>query len=71
MSVVLAQSEYIEVRRYENTDLPFLLNITTFDDKLMRWIAVARVRGNKEDHEFYAATFTDTHTSTSKAEFEA
>ena len=47
MSAVLAQSEYIEVRRYENTDLPFLLNITTFDDKLMRWIAVARVRGNK------------------------
>ena len=59
MSSVLANAEYIEVDTTynENTDLPFLLNVTAFDYKIMRWVAVARVRTNKEDSEFYATAF--------------
>ena len=59
MSSVLARAEYIEVDTTynENTDLPYLLNITAFDYTVMRWIAVARIRSNKEDSEFYANAF--------------
>ena len=57
--LVLARAEYIEVDTTynENTDLPYLLNITAFDYTVMRWIAVARIRSNKEDSEFYANAF--------------
>ena len=51
--------EYIEVDTTytENTDLPYLLNVTAFDYTVMRWIAVARIHSNKENSEFYACTF--------------
>ena len=53
MSSVLARAEYINIEvdttYNENTDLPYLLNITAFDYTVMRWIAMARRRSNKED----------------------
>ena len=59
MSSVLAKAEYIEVDTTynENSDLPYLLNITAFDYTVMRWVAVARVRSNKENVDFYASAF--------------
>ena len=59
MSRILANSEYIEVDTTynENTDLPYLLNVTVFDYKVMRWMAVARVRSNRENVQFYAEAF--------------
>ena len=49
MSSVLASADYIEVDTTynENTDLPYLFNVTTFNYRVMRWLAVARVRANK------------------------
>ena len=51
MSSILAKAEYIEVDMTynENTDLPYLWNVTAFDCDVMRWVAVARVRSNRED----------------------
>ena len=59
MSSVLAKAEYIEMDTTynENTDLPYLLNITTFDYTIMRWVAVAKIRSNKENSEFCASAF--------------
>ena len=59
MSSILAKSEYIEVDMTynENTDLPYLWNVTAFDYNVMRWVAVARVRSNKEDANFYSVAF--------------
>ena len=51
MSSILAKAEYIEIDMTynENTDLPYLWNVTAFDYNVMRWVAVAGVRSNKED----------------------
>lgn len=59
MSSVLANAEYIEVDTTynENTELPYLLNVTAFDYTVMRWVAVARIRSNKENSQFYANAF--------------
>ena len=59
MSSILAKAEYIEVDMSynENSDLPYLWNVTAFDYNVMRWVAVARVRSNKEDSDFYSAAF--------------
>jgi hypothetical protein len=58
MSSILAKAEYINIEvdmtYNENTDLPYLWNVTAFDYKLLRWVAVARVRSNKEDENFYS-----------------
>ena len=53
MSSILAKAEYIEVDMTynENTDLPYLWNVTVFDYE-KGWVAVARVRSNKEDANF-------------------
>ena len=61
MSGILAKTDYIEVDTTynENTDLPYLFNVTTFDYKIMRWIAVAHVRSNKENAHFYATAFKE------------
>ena len=61
MSSVLAKSDYLEVDTTynENTDLPFLLNVTAFDYNVMQWMAVARVRSNKENANFYATAFKE------------
>ena len=61
MSSVLAKSDYLEVDTTynENTDLPFLLNVTAFDYNVMQWMAVARVRSNKENSNFYATAFKE------------
>ena len=61
MSRILCNSEYIEVDTTynENSDLPYLFNVTAFDYKVMRWMAVARVRSNKENAQFYATAFRD------------
>ena len=55
----MAKAEYIEVDTTynENTDLPYLLNVTAFDYTVTRWIAVARIHSNKENSEFYACAF--------------
>ena len=59
MSLILAKAEYIEVDATynENTDLPHLWNVTAFDYNVMRWVAVAGVRSNKEDTHFYSEAF--------------
>ena len=59
MSSILSKSDYIEVDTMynENTDLPYLLNVTALDYNVMRWVAVARVRSNKEDSDFYSSAF--------------
>ena len=59
MSSLLAKAEYIEVdTTYNgNCDLPYLVNITAFDYMVMRWVAVARVRSNKENIDYYASAF--------------
>ena len=59
MSSIISKSEYIEIDTTynENTDLPYLLNVTAFDYNVMRWVAVARVRSNKEDSDFYSSAF--------------
>ena len=44
ISRILVKSEYIEVDTYnENTDLPYVLNVTVFHYKVMCWMAVAHV----------------------------
>ena len=57
MSYVLAKAEYIEVdtNYNENTDLPYLLNITAFNYTVIKCIliAVARIHRNKEDSEYF------------------
>ena len=59
MSSILAKAEYIEVDMTynKNTDLPYLWNVTAFDYNVMRWVAVARVRSNEEDANFYSVAF--------------
>ena len=61
MSRTLCNSEYIEVDTTynENSDLPYLFNVTVFDYRVMRWMAVARVRSNKENAHFYAIAFRE------------
>ena len=61
MSRILCSSEYIEVDTTynENTDLPYLFNVTAFDYKVMQWMAVARVRSNKENSQFYWTAFRE------------
>ena len=61
MSGILAKTDYIEVDTTynEKTDLPYLFNVTTFDYKIMRRIAVARVRSNKKNAHFYATAFKE------------
>ena len=61
MSRILCSSEYIEVDTTynENTDLPYLFNVTAFDYKVMRWMAVARVLSNKENSQFYCTAFRE------------
>jgi hypothetical protein len=43
----------------ENTDFPYLCNVTAFNYKVMRWMAIARVRSNKENSQFYATAFKE------------
>ena len=59
MSSVLASADYIEVDTTynENTDLPCLFNVTTY--RVMRWVAVACVRANKENSDLYATAFRE------------
>ena len=59
MSSLLAKAEYIEIDTTysENSDLPYLLNITDFYYMLMKWVSVARVHSNKENVDFYASAF--------------
>ena len=42
----------------ENKILPFLFNVTVFDEVTMKWVIVARLRSNKENSEIYRKAFT-------------
>ena len=70
MSSVLASADYIEVDTTynENTDLPYLFNVTTFDYRVMRWVAVARVRANKENSDMFATAFREIYHSMSRGQ---
>ena len=52
MSRIVCSSE-VDTTYNENSDLPYLFNVTVFDYRVMRWMAVARVRSNKENVHFY------------------
>ena len=55
MSRILCSSEYIievDTTYNENTDLPYLFNVTAFDYKVMRWMAVAESGQIKKIHSF-------------------
>ena len=59
MSKLLSEAEFLETDTTynENSELIYLFNATVFDYNTMKWAVVARMRGNKEDTNFYKKAF--------------
>ena len=55
MSKLLSEAEFLETDTTynENSELIYLFNATVFDYNTMKWTVVIRMRGNKEDANFY------------------
>ena len=51
--------QYIEVDTTynENTDLPYLLNVTVFDYRVTCWMAVAHVQSNIENAQKHSSKY--------------
>ena len=60
MSKIMAAADFLQadVTYGENKILPYLFNATVFDEVTMKWVIVARLRGNKENSEMYRKAFT-------------
>ena len=59
MAKLLSEADFLETDTTynENTELIYLFNATVFDFKTMKWAVVARMRGSKEDADFYKKAF--------------
>ena len=59
MSKLLSEADFLETDTTynENSELSYLFNATVFDCNTMKWAVVARMRGNKEDANFYKKAF--------------
>ena len=59
MSKLLSEAEFLETDTMynENSELIYLFNAAVFDYNTMKWAVVARMRGNKEDANFYKRAF--------------
>ena len=62
MSEVPSKAEFIEadITFNETKEYPYLFNVVAFNDTIMEWIVVSRVRMNKQDHRAHCLGFKKT-----------
>ena len=67
MSEILSKAEFIEADiTYETKEYPYLFNTAAFNETIMDWVVVSRVRLTKQDHSAYCLAFSKTFNKCSR-----